>query len=199
MRSVEATISSTRRRSRRHCLANVWSPSVHVPWGSCACSRVSCARARGWTRIDRAIPDRTPQPKPDIRRMLIPIGPVAVFGASNFPLAFSVAGGDTASALAAGCPVVVKGHPAHPATSELAARALVNAVASTGMPPGVFSLLQSTHNDIAVALVRHPRTKTVGFTGSLRGTRAVRRRRQSPRSDPGVRGNGQCQSGLPAS
>ena len=124
-------------------------------------------------RIDRAIPDRTPQPRPDIRRMLIPIGPVAVFGASNFPLAFSVAGGDTASALAAGCPVVVKGHPAHPATSELAARAIVNAVASTGMPPGVFSLLQSTRNDIAVALVRHPRTKAVGFTGSLRAGRAL--------------------------
>ena len=124
-------------------------------------------------RIDRAIPDRTPQPKPDIRRMLIPIGPVAVFGASNFPLAFSVAGGDTASALAAGCPIVVKGHPAHPATSELAARAIVNAVASTGMPPGVFSLLQSTRNDIAVALVRHPRTKAVGFTGSLRAGRAL--------------------------
>jgi NADP-dependent aldehyde dehydrogenase len=124
-------------------------------------------------RIDRAMPDRLPQPKPDIRRMLIPIGPVAVFGASNFPLAFSVAGGDTASALAAGCPVVVKGHPAHPATSELAARAIVNAVASTGMPRGVFSLLQSTRNDIAVALVRHRRTKAVGFTGSLRAGRAL--------------------------
>ena len=99
--------------------------------------------------------------------------PVAVFGASNFPLAFSVAGGDTASALAAGCAVVVKAHPAHPATSELAARAIVNAVASTGMPRGVFSLLQSTRNDIAVALVRHPRTKAVGFTGSLRAGRAL--------------------------
>jgi 2,5-dioxopentanoate dehydrogenase len=124
-------------------------------------------------RIDRAIPDRKPLPKPDIRRMLIPIGPVAVFGASNFPLAFSVGGGDTASALAAGCPVVVKGHPAHPATSELAARAIVNAVTSTGMPPGVFSLLQSTRNDIAVALVKHPQTKAVGFTGSLRAGRAL--------------------------
>jgi alpha-ketoglutaric semialdehyde dehydrogenase len=124
-------------------------------------------------RIDRAIPDRKPLPKPDIRRMLIPIGPVAVFGASNFPLAFSVAGGDTASALAAGCPVIVKGHPAHPATSELAARAIVNAVTSTGVPRGVFSLLQSTRNDIAVALVQHPRTKAVGFTGSLRAGRAL--------------------------
>jgi alpha-ketoglutaric semialdehyde dehydrogenase len=124
-------------------------------------------------RIDRAIPDRTPLPKPDIRRMLIPIGPVAVFGASNFPLAFSVAGGDTASALAAGCPVVVKAHPAHPATSECAARAIVDAVKAAGMPPGIFSLLQSTRNEIARALVQHPRTRAVGFTGSLRAGRAL--------------------------
>ena len=124
-------------------------------------------------RIDRAIPDRQPVPKPDIRRMLIPIGPVVVFSASNFPLAFSVAGGDTASALAAGCPVVVKAHPAHPATSELAAKAIVAAVKAIGMPPGVFSLLHSTRNEIAVALVQHPRTKAVGFTGSLRAGRAL--------------------------
>ena len=124
-------------------------------------------------RIDRALPDRKPLPKPDIRRMLIPIGPVAVFGASNFPLAFSVAGGDTASALAAGCPVVVKAHPAHPATSELAARAIIAAVKASGMPAGVFSLLQSTRHDIATALVRHPHTKAVGFTGSLRAGRAL--------------------------
>jgi alpha-ketoglutaric semialdehyde dehydrogenase len=124
-------------------------------------------------RIDRALPDRTPLPKPDIRRMLIPIGPVAVFGASNFPLAFSVAGGDTASALAAGCPVVVKAHPAHPATSELAAGAIVAAVNACGMPAGVFSLLQSTRHDIAAALVRHPHTRAVGFTGSLRAGRAL--------------------------
>jgi NADP-dependent aldehyde dehydrogenase len=124
-------------------------------------------------RIDRALPDRQPLPKPDIRRMLIPIGPVAVFGASNFPLAFSLAGGDTASALAAGCPVVVKAHPAHPATSECAARAIVDAVKATGMPPGVFSLLQSTRHEIARALVQHPRTRAVGFTGSLRAGRAL--------------------------
>src|SRR5687767_12002315 len=124
-------------------------------------------------RIDRALPDRKPLPKPDIRRMLIPIGPVAVFGASNFPLAFSVAGGDTASALAAGCPVVVKAHPAHPATSELAARAIIAAVNASGMPAGVFSLLQSTRHDLATALVRHPYTKAVGFTGSLRAGRAL--------------------------
>jgi NADP-dependent aldehyde dehydrogenase len=105
--------------------------------------------------------------------MLIPIGPVAVFGASNFPLAFSVAGGDTASALAAGCPVIVKAHPAHPATSELVAHAIIEAVKATGMPDGVFSLIQSTSNAIAVALVQHPLTKAVGFTGSLRAGRAL--------------------------
>jgi len=124
-------------------------------------------------RIDRAQPDRTPQPKPDIRRMLMPIGPVAVFGASNFPLAFSVAGGDTASALAAGCPVVVKAHPAHPGTSELTARAVIDAATAVGMPPGVFSLVQSTRNEVAIALVQHRHTKAVGFTGSLRAGRAL--------------------------
>ena len=124
-------------------------------------------------RIDRARPDRTPLPRPDIRRVLIPIGPVTVFGASNFPLAFSVAGGDTASALAAGCAVVVKAHPAHPATSEIAARAIIAAVKASGMPAGVFSLLQSTRHDVATALVRHPYTKAVGFTGSLRAGRAL--------------------------
>jgi NADP-dependent aldehyde dehydrogenase len=124
-------------------------------------------------RIDRALPGRTPLPKPDIRRMLIPLGPVAVFGASNFPLAFSVAGGDTASALAAGCPVVVKAHPAHPATSELAAHAIITAARETGMPAGVFSVLQSTRNEIARALVQHPLLEAVGFTGSLRAGRAL--------------------------
>jgi len=135
----------------------------------------SLVREGSWVdaRIDRAMPDRKPLPKPDIRRMLIPLGPVAVFGASNFPLAFSVAGGDTASALAAGCPVVVKAHPAHPATSECAARAIVDAVKAAGMPPGVFSLLQSTRHDIARALVQHPHTRAVGFTGSLRAGRAL--------------------------
>jgi NADP-dependent aldehyde dehydrogenase len=124
-------------------------------------------------RIDPGLPERTPLPKPDIRRMLIPIGPVAVFGASNFPLAFSVAGGDTASALAAGCPVVVKAHPAHPATSEVAARAIVAAAHESGIPAGVFSLLHSTRHDIARALVQHPRVRAVGFTGSLRAGRAL--------------------------
>lgn len=124
-------------------------------------------------RIDRAIPDRKPLPKPDVRRLLIPLGPVAVFAASNFPLAFSVAGGDTASALAAGCPVVVKAHPAHPATSEVAARAIVDAIAAEGMPRGIFSLVHSTRHEIARELVRHPQTKAVAFTGSLRAGRAL--------------------------
>jgi len=124
-------------------------------------------------RIDRAIPDRKPVPKPDIRRMLIPIGPVAVFSASNFPLAFSVAGGDSAAAFAAGCPVVVKAHPAHPATSELTAGAIVRAAGKTGVPSGVFSLIQSSRNEIALDVVRHPLAKAVAFTGSLRAGRAL--------------------------
>jgi NADP-dependent aldehyde dehydrogenase len=124
-------------------------------------------------RIDRAIPDRQPLPKPDLRRMLIPIGPVVVFGASNFPLAFSVAGGDTASALAAGCPVVVKAHHAHPGTSEMVARAIVKAVAEADMPAGVFSLLYGAGHEVGVGLVKHPLTRAVGFTGSLRGGRAL--------------------------
>jgi 2,5-dioxopentanoate dehydrogenase len=124
-------------------------------------------------RIDRAIPDRQPVPKPDIRRMLIPIGPVAIFGASNFPLAFSVAGGDTASALAAGCPVIVKAHPAHPGTSELVGRAIVEAMESTGMPGGIFSLLHGNNHQVGLGLVKHPLTRAVGFTGSLRGGRAL--------------------------
>src|SRR6478735_5935007 len=100
-------------------------------------------RDGGWleARIDPAQPDRAPLPRPDLRLRNVPLGPVAVFGASNFPLAFSVAGGDTASALAAGCPVVVKAHPAHPGTSEMVARAIVRAAEATGMPAGVFGLL----------------------------------------------------------
>ncbi|MBS1786191.1 MAG: aldehyde dehydrogenase (NADP(+)) [Acidobacteria bacterium] len=124
-------------------------------------------------RIDLAQPDRQPLPKPDIRRMLIPIGPVVVFGASNFPLAFSVAGGDTASALAAGCPVVVKAHPAHPGTSELVARAIAAAIEKTKMPAGVFSMLHDRGHEVGTALVKHPLTRAVGFTGSLRGGRAL--------------------------
>ncbi len=124
-------------------------------------------------RIDTGDPARAPIPKPDIRRMLVPLGPVAVFAASNFPLAFSVPGGDTASALAAGCPVVCKAHPAHPGTSELAAHSIERAAQDTGMPVGVFSLLHGWSHDVGLALVRHPITRAVGFTGSLRGGRAI--------------------------
>jgi alpha-ketoglutaric semialdehyde dehydrogenase len=124
-------------------------------------------------RIDTALPERKPLPRPDIRRMLRPIGPVAVFGASNFPLAFSVAGGDTAAALAAGNPVVVKGHPAHPGTSELVASAIVKAVKAQGLPEGTFSLLHATSPEVSLAVVRHPQTKAVAFTGSERAGRAL--------------------------
>ena len=122
--------------------------------------------------IDPALPDRTP-PRSDLRRMNQPLGPVAVFGASNFPLAFSVAGGDTASALAAGCPVVVKGHPAHPGTGELVARAIQAAVAQCGLPAGVFAYLPGRSNALGEALVTDPRIKAVGFTGSRGGGLAL--------------------------
>ena len=124
-------------------------------------------------RIDRAFPDRLPVPKSDLRQMLIALGPIAVFGASNFPLAFSVAGGDTASALAAGCPVVVKGHPAHPGTSELAGQAIKNAVKTCEMPEGTFSLVQGSGFEVGANLVQHPHIKAVAFTGSLAGGRAL--------------------------
>jgi NADP-dependent aldehyde dehydrogenase len=117
-------------------------------------------------RIDPAIPDRTPLPRADIRQRQIPLGPVAVFGASNFPLAFSTAGGDTASALAAGCPVVFKAHNAHPGTGELVAQAVVKAVKDTGLHPGVFSLVYGPGASIGQALVSDPAIKAVGFTGS---------------------------------
>jgi NADP-dependent aldehyde dehydrogenase len=123
--------------------------------------------------IDRAVPDRKPLPKPDLRRMLIPIGPVAVFGASNFPLAFSVAGGDTASALAAGNPVVVKAHPAHPGTSELVARSIRTAIDKTGLPSGIFSMVQGAGHEVGLHLVRHEATRAVAFTGSLKGGKAL--------------------------
>ena len=124
-------------------------------------------------RIDRALPDRQPLPRPDLRRMLIPLGPVVVFGSSNFPLAFSVAGGDTASALAAGCPVVVKAHRAHPGTSELVGSAITRAIAACGLPAGLFSLVHGGGATIGVALVRHPATAAVGFTGSHTAGRAL--------------------------
>lgn len=130
-------------------------------------------------RIDHAIPDRAPLPKPDLRLRMVPLGPVAVFGASNFPLAFSTAGGDTASALAAGCPVVVKGHPAHPGTAELVASAITRAAEKTGMPEGVFSMVAGTANELGEALVRDPRITAVGFTGSRGGGLALVRIAQS--------------------
>lgn len=132
-------------------------------------------RSGAWLglRIDPALPDRQPLPRPDLRLRMIPLGPVAVFGASNFPLAFSTAGGDTASALAAGCPVVVKGHPAHPQTGALVADAIHRAVAACGLPAGVFSHLVGPGNDLGSALVKDPRIAAVGFTGSRGGGLAL--------------------------
>lgn len=124
-------------------------------------------------RHDQALPERQPLPRADLRLMQRPIGPVAVFGASNFPLAFSTAGGDTASALAAGCPVVVKGHSAHPGTGEIIAEAIHSAIQKCGLPAGVFSLIQGGNRAVGSSLVQHPLIKAVGFTGSLAGGRAL--------------------------
>ncbi|NUB45727.1 aldehyde dehydrogenase (NADP(+)) [Fertoebacter nigrum] len=124
-------------------------------------------------RFDAALPDREPAPRPELRMMQRPIGPVAVFGASNFPLAFSTAGGDTAAALAAGCPVVVKGHSAHPGTGEIVAEAVHAARIACNMPAGVFSLIQGGDRSVGEAVVTHPAIKAVGFTGSLGGGRAL--------------------------
>ena len=124
-------------------------------------------------RHDAALPDRKPLPRPDLKLVQRPIGPVAVFGASNFPLAFSTAGGDTAAALAAGCPVVVKGHSAHPGTGEIVAEAIHAAQEKLGLHPGVFSLIQGGNRDVGASLVQHPLIKAVGFTGSLGGGRAL--------------------------
>lgn len=135
----------------------------------------SVVREGSWidARIDTAIPDRQPAPKPDIRQMQIPLGPVGIFGASNFPLAFSVAGGDTASALAAGCPVIVKAHPLHPGTSEFVGKAIQKAAKETGMPEGVFSMVHGISTEVGMALVNHPEIKAIGFTGSFRGGKAL--------------------------
>lgn len=124
-------------------------------------------------RHDQALPDREPLPRPDLRMMQQAIGPIAVFGASNFPLAFSTAGGDTASALAAGCPVVVKGHGAHPGTGEIIAEAIAAAIEKCQLDPGVFSLIQGGDREVGQTLVQHPKIKAVGFTGSLGGGRAL--------------------------
>ncbi len=124
-------------------------------------------------RHDEAMPDRKPLPRPELRMIQRPVGPVAVFGASNFPLAFSTAGGDTAAALAAGCPVVVKGHSAHPGTGEIVAQAIDAAIKTCGIHPGVFSLVQGGTRETGQALVTHPLIRAVGFTGSLAGGRAL--------------------------
>ncbi|UXV17237.1 aldehyde dehydrogenase (NADP(+)) [Pseudomonas fluorescens] len=138
-------------------------------------------RAGEWldVRVDTAQPERQPLPRADLRQRHIPLGPVAVFGASNFPLAFSVAGGDTASAFAAGCPVIVKAHGAHPGTSELVGRAVAKAVKDCGLPEGVFSLLYGSGREVGIALVTDPRIKAVGFTGSRSGGIALTRAAQA--------------------
>lgn len=135
----------------------------------------SVVRAGEWldVRVDPALPDRSPMPRPDLRQRHIALGPVAVFGASNFPLAFSVAGGDTASALAAGCPVIVKAHSAHPGTSELVGRAIQAAVKQCNLPEGVFSLIFGSGREVGQALVADARVKAVGFTGSRSGGQAL--------------------------
>lgn len=137
-----------------------------------AFAQVVAERSHLDIRIDTADETTTP-PRPDLRRMQVPIGPVAVFGASNFPLAFGVPGGDTASALAAGCPVVAKAHPAHPATSEVCARAIIDAVDSAGLPGGAFSLLHGEDVGVSRALVLADGIEAVGFTGSEVAGRAL--------------------------
>lgn len=132
-------------------------------------------RTGGWlgVRVDPALVERKPLPRPDLRQRKVPLGPVVVFGASNFPLAFSVAGGDTAAALAAGCPVIVKGHSAHPGTGDLVAQAIVAAAQACELPEGVFSLLNGNSRALGAALVAHPRVRAVGFTGSRAGGLAL--------------------------
>jgi 2,5-dioxopentanoate dehydrogenase len=129
----------------------------------------ACVKAE-WleARIDTAIPDKNP-PKPDIRKMLVPLGPVVVFGSSNFPFAYSTAGGDTACAFAAGCPVIVKAHPAHPHTSEMVANAILKAAEKRNMPKGIFAHVHGVSFEVGKTLVMHPHTKAVGFTGSFIG------------------------------
>jgi NADP-dependent aldehyde dehydrogenase len=133
-----------------------------------ACERGDWLEAR----IDTAIPDRNP-PKVDIRKMLIPLGPVVVFGASNFPFAYSTAGGDTACAFAAGCPVIVKAHPAHAQTSEMVAGAILKAADKCSLPKGIFAHVHGAGNTVGEALIKHPLTKAVGFTGSFAGGKQI--------------------------
>jgi len=135
----------------------------------------SVVREGSWVdaRIDKGNPDRQPLPKPDVRSMSRALGPVGVFGASNFPLAFSVAGGDAASALAAGCPIVVKAHPSHPGTCELVAGAIIQAIKKCDMPDGTFSMVHGQSTVVGLEIVRHPAVKAIGFTGSFRGGKAL--------------------------
>ncbi|WP_439558338.1 aldehyde dehydrogenase family protein, partial [Dyadobacter sp.] len=133
--------------------------------------------------IDTALPDRTPVPKPDMRKMLVPIGPVVVFGSSNFPFAYSVAGVDVGPALAAGNPVILKAHAAHPGVSDLTAQAIISAARKTNMPEGVFSMLYDDGFEVGAALVKHPVTQAVGFTGSFKGGMALHKLAQE-REDP---------------
>jgi NADP-dependent aldehyde dehydrogenase len=161
----------------------------------------SLAREGRWlsATIDRAMPERKPLPRADLRAQRIPVGPVAVFSASNFPLAFSVAGGDTAAALAAGCPVVAKSHSSHLGTSELVGRMIQRTVAELEMPEGVFSLLVGSGSTVGEALVQHPAIQAVGFTGSRRVGRTLVALAAGARgTDPGVRGDEQHQPGVPA-
>src|ERR1700676_5020307 len=132
-------------------------------------------RAGKWNKeiVDESLPERKPTPRPEMIQVQAPIGVVAVFGVSNFPLAFSVAGGDTASALAAGCPVVFKAHPAHPATCQLVGSAITKAARVAGMPDGVFSMLHGFSHEIGSMLVTHPLIKAVAFTGSFKGGKAL--------------------------
>src|SRR5688572_7812237 len=135
----------------------------------------SLLREGSWVdaRIDTADPERKPLPKPDVRSMQRALGPVGVFGASNFPLAFSVAGGDTVSAFAAGCPVVFKAHPAHPGVCELVGLAIQRAIKKSGMPAGTFSMVNGRSTQVGMALVKHPSITAIGFTGSYRGGKAL--------------------------
>lgn len=132
-------------------------------------------RDGNWNKpvLDEALPDRKPAARPRMLQIQVPIGPVAIFGASNFPLAFSVAGGDTASALAAGCPVVFKAHPAHPSTCQLVGNAIAGAARDTGMPDGVFSMLHGLTHETGGMLVNHPLIKAIAFTGSFKGGKAL--------------------------
>ena len=164
--------------ARAHAETNLPLPRLTAERGRTAMQAklfASMIREGSWLDvvIDHALPDRQPLPRPDMRKMLVPIGPIVVFGASNFPFAISVAGTDTVCALGAGCPVVVKAHPAHPGTCEIMAGAVQRALKKHGFPAGCFSLVQGASHDVGNALVKHPLTRAVAFTGSLQGGKAL--------------------------